>query len=97
MSSTKTKNHIYPAQKKTGESVAMAVSVCWFLPLALKKYQVWLQANGLKSAGYGNILENTLIDNNDKIREFVKEVKKENTPPKSRRYMDVVKDARKRG
>lgn len=99
MSSTNAKEHIYPSETKNGDSVAMAVSVHWATPLAIKRYQAWLKANGLtdKRVGKGTILELNSFQNNAKLQEFVKEVMKEEAAPKSRRYMDVVKDTRKRG
>ncbi|MDR6794707.1 hypothetical protein J2X12_004145 [Pseudarthrobacter oxydans] len=91
MSSKDIKPRAYPRQKKSGESVVMAISVNQTTPQALRMYQAWRKQNNLPKAGNGVLLETALYQHDAKFRQFVNELKQKGVKQHAKRYIDNFK------
>lgn len=91
MSSIEIEPAAYPRQKKSGETVPLAVSVNWTTPQALRMYQAWRKQHNLPKAGNGVLLETALYQHDAKFRQFVQELKQKGAKTNGKRYIDICK------
>lgn len=84
--------HVFPPQTRKIRHVQMSISVPEDFAGALRDYQAWRKANGLRSASQGSIMVTNTVVNNKTIRSFMR--KRENARKTKFKYLDAIKAVR---